>query len=192
VRYVLHAVKAPFGTRIFSISCVSTVRRNDIERNQCYLYETMALAETLVAILTHIGSGAGTVGGGLAVTIYRRFQSAEQAALSAEKLAKALELKIIATTADLTAIRTFVSNEVDGLKTAVGNQIAAIARGSKAEITVSPDQKTLERLTALETRMSAVEDDIDKKDDEDRKAWDEILRSIGRIEGQLISSKRHP
>jgi hypothetical protein len=148
----------------------------------------MSFTDSLIEILRTTGAGTGTVGGGLVVAVYKRFQTAEQAALGAAKKIDDLKVEYTAT---INSLKSFLSTELEGFKRNVDNQLATIARGSKADITVTVDQKTLERILELETRMSSMEDDVDVARKEDRDAWGEILRSIGRLEGQL-SSRRNP
>ncbi len=120
-------------------------------------------------LLTGGGSLLGTGGGFVAAALYRRLDVAAKNAKSA--LATAKEAKLIA------------ESLLSEAKKYADEQLGKIARGSKVEL--SFDQDTVERLAKLETRMSAVEDDLDARDKEDQRWQSEMQRSLGRIEGQL-------
>ena len=62
-------------------------------------------------------------------------------------------------------------------------EIERIKRGSFT--TEGHDSRTGERLAQLETRMSSVEDDLDESVKENKRSWEQIQRSVGRIEGSL-------
>jgi chromosome segregation ATPase len=156
----------------------------------------MALTDSLLELFRTAGGGAGTAGGIIAFNVYKRFSKAEDAAKAAKKLADAIELKVTTLATDLTSfkgsitsevasLKSFTSNELDGLK----RSIAAVVRGSQSDLAIVPDQKTLERITTLESRISSLEDDFDASRAEDRKSWEEIQRALGRIEGRIGSSR---
>jgi hypothetical protein len=157
----------------------------------------MALTDSLIDLFRTTGGGAGYAGTFIAALVYKRISSAKAAATNAKKLVEALEVKVTTLTADVAglkntitsevaSVRNFAANELDALK----RSVAGLVRGSQSDVAIVPDQKTLERITTLETRISSLEDDFDASRAEDRKSWEEILRAVGRIEGRLGSGNR--
>jgi hypothetical protein len=147
------------------------------ERALLSYLEVVAFFDNIFELLQGGGNVLGAGGGFLAAALYRKLDVASKNAKNALAIAKRAE--------------ELVKNEVKvgieaGMKEAtryVDEQLAKIARGSKVEL--SFDQETSSRLASLETRMSAIEDDLDARDVEDRKWQQEMQRSLGRIEGRL-------
>jgi oligoendopeptidase F len=144
-------------------------------------------------ILELFQSGGGALGAGGALVageVYRRFQGAKKDAKEALKIAR--EAKAIAerevTAARAAGLTAYERGLEDALRKAreyVDEKLQKIARGSVVEL-----QSESERLTRLETRVSAIEDDADARDLEEKRWQGEIQRSLGRIEGQLEVQSR--
>jgi hypothetical protein len=143
----------------------------------------VALFDNLFEILSGGGNLLGAGGGILAGEVYRRFRGAAKDAKEALKIAK--DAKVLVENelaAGRTAAITAYNQGIADARAYVDEQLRKIARGSSVEL-----QSEAERLTRLETRMSAVEDDLDARDNEERKWQGEIQRTLGRIEGQLLN-----
>jgi hypothetical protein len=147
----------------------------------------------IIELLHSIGAGTGTVGAFISGVIYKRFKAAESSAKSAKTAATAIGVKL-----------EVLSKDLRELKSEVQTQFAAIARGSKATIEFTMDSEIAGRFqrlearmaemrTQFETRTSSLEDDFDRAQKEDKEWSQDLLRSLGQVEGRLAvlsSSKR--
>lgn len=147
----------------------------------------MALFDNILEIFQSGGGILGTGGGLVAGEIFRRFQGARKDAKDALKLAREAKKLVedevsAARSVGAKAYERGLEDALTQARAYVDEKLVKIARGSVVEL-----QSESERLTRLETRMSAVEDDLDERDVQDRKWQAEIQRTLGRIEGQLMA-----
>jgi len=134
----------------------------------------MPFFDNIVELLHTAGGGAGTVGGVLVGVIYKRFRASEVLAKLASKRADEVRSQL----EDL-------AKDIRELRQSVKSQFAAIARGSSAKVELSLDSESLERIARIEARITSLEDDFDAARREDKTSWEEMQRSLGRIEGAL-------
>jgi hypothetical protein len=132
----------------------------------------MDLLELAISLVEKGGAIAG-LGGGSAVTYFytrieKKLKDIRDKATAAHSLAQNA-----ATQTELKALRNELSRFRD--------DVAKAFRGSHSGL----ETKTGERLAALESRMSGLEDDLDAKTREDQKSWEAIQRAVGRIEGTI-------
>lgn len=137
----------------------------------------MAIFDNLVELLHGVGGAVGAGGGLVAAKLYQRLDGARKDAKKALKIAEDLTLEL----------KVFKDGDLAS-KAYVVQEISRVVRGSFSGVEL--DKLVDHRLKELERRMSAIEDQFDETQKENR-AWAEEIREIlGRLEGTLQSSRR--
>jgi hypothetical protein len=133
----------------------------------------MDLLEIAVGLLEKGGAVAGLGGGYIATRVLSRINKGLDDAKHALTLAKQAAAR---------AEEAYTLAE--SLKSALSYQ-APYRGGTGGQLGEIDLSKLVERITQLETRMSAIEDDFDDQQKEEKKSWEAIFRAVGRLEGAI-------
>lgn len=138
----------------------------------------MDVLELAIDLLSKGGGLAGIGGGIIATRVLSRVSEGLKHAKDAFERSKSAEDKSKSTAEELEKIKQELK--------LLHEQVEHINRQSLSGI----DPATATRIGQLETRMSAVEDDVDAQTRENKRSWESIQRAVGRIEGTLTGHPR--
>lgn len=138
----------------------------------------MDLLELAISLVEKGGAAAGLGGGFIATRVLGKIseglkdaKAARDDAAAAKKQASETHTKLEAIAAELQAVRS----DFDRMKRA----------SFSSEVAAAHDSRFGERIATLEARVSGVEDELDDQAKENKRSWEAIQRSVGRIEGSL-------
>jgi chromosome segregation ATPase len=145
----------------------------------------MDLLELAITLVEKGGAAAGLGGGYIATRVLNRVSEGLKDAKAARDNAHTALLRSGEANQKIEAIRTEFKSELQALRI----EVDRIQRGSFTT-EGAHDLRLSERIAQLETRMSSIEDDLDEMTKENKRSWEAIQRSVGRIEGVIQQRNR--
>ena len=146
----------------------------------------MDLLELAITLVEKGGAAAGLGGGFIATRVLGRVSQGLKDAKTARDDAHTAVLRAGEANQKIENIRIEIANELKVLR----DEVDRVKRGSFSAEATAHDFRLSERVAQQETRMSSIEDDLDEMTKENKRSWEAIQRSVGRIEGSLQQQRR--